>query len=74
MPADEEAGERRGPPGVRLLVLTTALSQMTDIRSSVPLVPSGISVKLSFPTAFWAVLKVQWALPVTWRSPLEGNT
>ena len=53
--------------------LTTALSQMTDIRSSVPLVPSGIRVKLSFPTAFWAVLKVQWALPVTWRSPLQGT-
>lgn len=57
--------------GVRPSLLTTALSQMTDIRSSVPLVPSGIRVKLSFPTAFWAVLNVQWALPVTWRSPLQ---
>lgn len=53
--------------------VTTALSQMTDIRSSVPLVPSGIRVKLSFPTAFWAVLKVQWALPVTWRSPQDSK-
>lgn len=43
-------------PGV---ALTTALSQMTDIRSSMPLVPSGIAVKLSFPTAFCAVLNVQ---------------
>lgn len=32
--------------------LTTALSQMTDIRSSTPLVPSGMAVKLSFPMAF----------------------
>lgn len=53
---------------------TTALSQMMDILSSVPLVPSGIRVKLSFPTAFWAVLKVQWPLPVTWRSPLKPKT
>lgn len=50
--------------------LTTALSQMTDIRSSTPLVPSGMAVKLSFPIAFWAVLKVQWALPDSCRSPL----
>lgn len=41
------------------------------MRSSTPLVPSGMSVKLSLPTAFWAVVKVQWALPVTWRSPLR---
>lgn len=27
-------------------------------------------VKLSLPTAFCAVVKVQWALPVTCRSPL----
>ena len=40
------------------------------MRSSTPLVPSGMSMKLSLPTAFWAVVKVQWALPVTWRSPL----
>ena len=53
--------------------LTTALSQMTDIRSSMPLVPSGIAVKLSFPIAFCAVLKVQWALPETCRSPLRGG-
>lgn len=65
--------ESWGSPRGRPLLLTTALSQTTDIRSSVPLVPSGIRVKLSFPTAFWAVLKVQWALPVTWRSPLEGK-
>lgn len=52
------------------LILTTALSQMTDIRSSTPLVPSGMAVKLSFPIAFWAVLKVQWALPESCRSPL----
>lgn len=32
--------------------LTTALSQTTDILSSMPLVPSGIKVKLSLPTAF----------------------
>lgn len=43
---------------------------MTDIRSSTPLVPSGMAVKLSFPIAFWAVLKVQWALPESCRSPL----
>lgn len=36
--------------------LTTALSQTTVIRSSIPLMPSGIRVKLSLPTAFWAVL------------------
>lgn len=35
-----------------------------------PLVPSGMRVKLSLPTAFCAVVKVQWALPVTCRSPL----
>lgn len=65
--------KRKRKTGVRgrSWLLTTALSQMTDIRSSVPLVPSGMRVKLSFPTAFWAVLKVQWALPVTWRSPLD---
>lgn len=57
-------------PGV---TLTTALSQMTDIRSSMPLVPSGIAVKLSFPIAFCAVLNVQWALPETCRSPLRGG-
>lgn len=51
--------------------LTTHLSQMMDILSSVPLVPSGIRVKLSLPTALWEVLKVQWALPVTCRSPLH---
>lgn len=67
----QEKGETN--PRVTSLLLTTALSQMTDIRSSVPLVPSGIRVKLSFPTAFWAVLNVQWPLPVTWRSPLEGK-
>lgn len=50
--------------------LTTHVSQTTDSRSSTPFVPSGMRVKLSLPTAFWAVLKVQWALPVTWRSPL----
>ncbi|OWK11900.1 hypothetical protein Celaphus_00003720 [Cervus elaphus hippelaphus] len=43
---------------------------MTDMRSSTPLVPSGMAVKLSFPMAFWAVLKVQWALPESCRSPL----
>lgn len=32
--------------------LTTALSHTTDILSSIPLVPSGIRVKSSFPTAF----------------------
>lgn len=57
-------------PVCSLLALTTALSQMTDIRSSIPLVPSGIAVKLSFPIAFCAVLNVQWALPDTCRSPL----
>lgn len=57
-------------PGV---TLTTALSQMIDIRSSMPLVPSGIAVKLSFPIAFCAVLNVQWALPETCRSPLGGG-
>jgi hypothetical protein len=30
-----------------------------------------MAVKLSFPMAFWAVLKVQWALPESCRSPLE---
>lgn len=53
--------------------LTTALSQTTDILSSMPLVPSGIEVKLSLPTAFWAVEKLAWALEVTWRSPLENT-
>lgn len=53
--------------------LTTALSQTTDILSSMPLVPSGIKVKLSLPTAFWAVEKLAWALEVTWRSPLENT-
>lgn len=52
-------------------LLTTHFSQTTDMRSSMPFVPSGMSVKLSLPTAFWAVVKVQWALPVTWRSPLR---
>ena len=60
----------RGPRG-RACAPTTHFSQTTDMRSSTPLVPSGISVKLSLPTAFWAVVKVQWALPVTWRSPLQ---
>lgn len=49
---------------------TTHLSQMTDILSSVPLTPSGIRLKSSLPTARWAVLKGQCALPVTCRSPL----
>lgn len=53
--------------------LTTHFSQTTDMRSSTPLVPSGMSVKFSLPTAFWAVVKVQWALPVTWRSPLRTS-
>lgn len=53
--------------------LTTALSQMMDMRSSMPLVPSGIAVKLSFPMAFCAVLNVQWALPETCKSPLRGG-
>lgn len=53
--------------------LTTHFSQTTDMRSSTPLTPSGISVKLSLPTAFWAVVKVQCALPVTWRSPLRTS-
>lgn len=39
--------------------LTTHLSQIRDILSSVPLVPSGIKVKLSLPTARWEVWKVQ---------------
>jgi len=43
---------------------------MIDILSSVPLTPSGIKLKSSFPTARWAVLKGQCALPVTCRSPL----
>lgn len=51
--------------------LTTHLSQIRDILSSVPLVPSGITVKLSLPTARWEVWKVQWALPDTCRSPLH---
>lgn len=51
--------------------LTTALSHTTDILSSIPFVPSGIRVKSSLPTAFWAVEKLAWALDVTWRSPLE---
>lgn len=50
--------------------LTTHLSQIRDILSSVPLVPSGIRLKLSLPTARWEVWKVQWALPVTCKSPL----
>lgn len=49
---------------------TTHFSQTMDMRSSTPLVPSGMRVKLSLPTAFCAVVKVQWALPVTCRSPL----
>lgn len=57
----------------RALGLTTHFSQTTDMRSSTPLVPSGMRVKLSLPTAFWAVVKVQWALPVTWRSPLRTS-
>ena len=32
--------------------VATALSQMTDMRSSTLLVPSGMAVKLSFPMAF----------------------
>lgn len=55
-------------------LLTTALSQTTDILSSIPLVPSGIKVKLSFPTAFWAVEKLACALDVTCRSPLKKHT
>lgn len=43
---------------------------MIDILSSVPLTPSGIKLKSSLPTARWAVLKGQCALPVTCRSPL----
>lgn len=50
--------------------LTTHLSQIRDILSSVPLVPSGIRVKSSLPMARWEVWKVQWALPVTCKSPL----
>lgn len=49
---------------------TTALSHTKPILSSIPLVPSGIRVKSSFPIAFWEVLCVQWALPTAWRSPL----
>lgn len=60
--------------GRGLRKLTTHLSQIRDILSSVPLVPSGIKVKLSFPTARWEVWKVQWPLPVTWRSPLGNRT
>lgn len=56
-----------------VIVLTTALSQMRAILSSTPLTPSGIWVKSSLPMAFWATLKVQWALPVTLRSPLGGE-
>lgn len=52
-------------------IRTTHLSQMTDILSSVPLTPSGIRLKSSLPTARWAVLKGQCALPVTCRSPLH---
>lgn len=37
---------------------TTALSHTTDIRSSIPLVPSGIRVKSSLPIAFCAVEKL----------------
>ena len=59
--------------GQRSNCLTTALSQTTDILSSIPLVPSGIKVKLSFPMAFWAVEKLAWALEVTWRSPLTTH-
>lgn len=55
------------------VVLTTALSQIRAIRSSTPFTPSGIWVKSSLPIAFWATLKVQWALPVTLRSPLQRN-
>lgn len=58
------------PPSRSPFFLTTALSHITDIRSSMPLVPSGMAVKLSFPIAFCAVLNVQCALPETWRSPL----
>lgn len=50
--------------------LTTHLSQIRDILSSVPLVPSGIKVKSSLPIARWEVWKVQWPLPVTCKSPL----
>lgn len=64
---DRRGGMAQDPQSAR----TTHFSQTTDIRSSMPLVPSGMSVKLSLPTAFWAVVKVQWALPVTWRSPLR---
>ena len=54
-------------------LLTTALSQMRAIRSSTPFTPSGIWVKSSLPMAFWATLNVQWALPVTLRSPLADE-
>lgn len=57
--------------------LTTHLSQIRDILSSAPLVPSGIRVKSSLPTARWEVWKVQWPLPVTCKSPLaktDGQT
>lgn len=55
-------------------IRTTHLSQMMDILSSVPLTPSGIKLKSSLPTARWAVLKGQCALPVTCRSPLHRRS
>lgn len=64
---------RAGCTAAPVLMLTTHFSHTTDMRSSTPFVPSGIRVKLSLPTAFWAVLKVQWALPVTCRSPLRTS-
>lgn len=77
LPSDQPSESRPQPLPRRRAparsVLTTHFSQTTDMRSSMPLVPSGISAKLSLPTAFWAVVKVQWALPVTWRSPLETS-
>ena len=51
--------------------LTTPRSQMTDIRSSTPLTPFGILVKLSLPSAFCSALNVQLSVPVRSKFPLH---
>lgn len=46
---------------------------MTDMRSSTPLTPCGISRKSSLPKAFWSALCVLLSDPVSWRSLLSTN-
>ena len=61
-------------PSHKRATRTTPFSQMTDMRSSVPLTPFGMPRKSSLPSAFWFALKVQLSVPVHQRSPLASRS